>query len=110
MYSLEPKSVLKIYCDTTDKKDSIALWEYVLESSKEHNLAGATVYKAVAGLGEHKQIHTFELVSLSNTMPIVIEIIDSKDKIESFLESVVSNLKDVFVTLDTTNKVVVKEL
>jgi len=77
---------LKIYLDNIDRFNSMPLWKYLLQNATKLNLKGATVYKAVAGIGKHKELHTFELVSLSNTMPLIIEIIEKEENIKKFLE------------------------
>ncbi len=98
-YSKEKRVSLKIYCDNTDTFNSKPLWEYILDIAKELNLRGATVYKAVAGIGSHKSMHRFDILNLSNTMPLVIEIIELKDKIEEFLDRLDINCEDTFITM-----------
>ena len=99
------KKVLRIYIDNTDKYDGEALWKYLLNSAKDKKLAGATVYKAVAGVGRHSEIHTFDIFNLSNEMPIVIEIIEDEANIESFLASVEGALKEAFVTIHSVDTI-----
>lgn len=96
---LGKKKALKIYIDTLDKHNGKPLWEVVLEKTKELELAGATVYKAVAGIGAFSQIHSFKLWSLSQELPIIIEIIESQEKIESFLATIDTLLENALVTL-----------
>ncbi len=91
-------TLLKIYLNNTDKLEGKTLWHLILERVKEASLQGATVYKAVAGVGKHKEIHTFDLLALSINIPIIIEIIDSESKINSFLEANKEYLKETFVT------------
>ena len=98
-YSKVKKVSLKIYCDNTDKFNSKPLWEYIIDKAKEADISGATVYKAVAGIGSHKSLHRFDILNLSNTMPLVIEIIERKDKIETLLNSLEINIKDTFITM-----------
>jgi PII-like signaling protein len=98
-YQKESRVSLKIYCDNTDTFNSKPLWEYILDKAKELNIRGATVYKAVAGIGSNKSMHRFDILNLSNTMPLVIEIIESKDKIDDFLEKLDINIKDTFISM-----------
>jgi len=93
------KEVLRIYIDNTDSFEGEPLWKYILTKAKELELAGATVYKAVAGVGRHSEIHTFDIFNLSNKMPIVIEIIEYKEAIEELLNTIEAGLKEAFVTL-----------
>lgn len=97
--NIKIQKVLKIYLDNTDKYNDEALWKYIVDKVHSSNLAGATVYKAVAGVGNHKTLHTFELLNLSVEMPLIIEIIDSSENINRFLELIEPALHDVFATL-----------
>ena len=105
---VEHKKVLRIYIDNTDSYNGQALWKYILKSANENNLAGATVYKAVAGVGSHNTIHTFDIFNLSAKMPIVIEIIEQEDKISNFLNSLESALKEAFVTIHSVDTITYK--
>ena len=95
---LKQRTLLRIYLDNTDKFNNQPLWRYILESIKESQLAGATVYKAVAGIGEHSTIHTFDILNLSNEMPLIIEVIDSDAKLKSFLNEHKEALSNLFIT------------
>ncbi len=99
--SIEEKTLLKIYLDNTDKFNNQPLWKYILENIKESKLAGATVYKAVAGIGEHSTIHTFDILNLSNELPLIIEIIDNDAKISKFLKEHKEALANLFITQST---------
>jgi hypothetical protein len=62
------------------------LYEEIIIKAKEANLAGATATKRIIGFGHHKQIHSSKLLDFSENLPIIIEIIDHKSKIEKFLD------------------------
>jgi len=93
------KRVLKIYLDNTDEIEAKEAWKVILQKAQEFNLSGATVYKAVAGVGSNKELHTFDILNLSQTMPLIIEIIDEKEKILRFLKNNKEIFKNFFVTL-----------
>ena len=95
---LVQRTLLRIYLDNTDKFNNQPLWKYILESIKESKLAGATVYKAVAGIGEHSTLHTFDILNLSNEMPLIIEIIDNDAKLKEFLNEHKEALSNLFIT------------
>lgn len=95
---LQQKSVLRIYLDNTDKFNDQPLWKHILEKMKEAKLSGATVFKAVAGIGEHSIIHTFDIFNLSNEMPLIIETVDNEDKLASFLKENKEALQNLFIT------------
>ena len=90
---------LKIYLDNTDSFKNEALWKYLINNATKAGLKGATVYKAVAGVGSHKELHSFDILTLSNKLPLVIEIIDSKENLEGFLDISKEALKSCFVTI-----------
>ena len=93
------KKLLRIYLDNTDEYNKEPLWKFILKEAQEKGLSGATVYKAVAGIGSNKELHTFDILNLSQTMPLIIEIIDSKDKITNFLKYSKEFLQNTFITL-----------
>ena len=99
---LGKKKVLKIYIDTTDKYEGEPLWEELLKKVKEESLAGATVHKAVAGIGAFSEIHSFKVWALAQELPLVIEIIDDEEKIYAFLEAVDAMMQNALVTLTDT--------
>ena len=107
-YSKVKKISLKIYCDNTDRFNSKPLWEYILNKARDIGISGATVYKAVAGIGSHKSLHRFDILNLSNTMPIVIEIIESKESIDKLLDNLEIDISDTFITMQELDVLIKK--
>jgi len=93
------KKEVKIYLKNVDRVDGKTLWHLILDKVKDSNLSGATIYKAVAGVGQTKQIHTFDILNLSQDIPLVIEMVDDSDKIDNFLKENKELLKNTFITL-----------
>jgi len=83
---LGKKRLIRIYIDNTDKYNGKPLWEEILKQAKENSLAGATVLKAVAGIGANTELHTSDIWMLSQKLPLIIEIIDDEDKILKFID------------------------
>jgi hypothetical protein len=77
--------LLRIFIGETDKKDRVPMYEWIVKKAREHGLAGATVFRGVLGFGAHSMIHTSKILRLSEDMPMVIEIVDTLEKIEAFL-------------------------
>jgi PII-like signaling protein len=96
---LGTKKLLKIYIDTDDKYHGNPLWETILKKAKEHGLFGATVYKSISGMGIHSEFKSYNLIALSQSLPLVIEMIDSEEKIRSFLEVLDTIMEEGLVTL-----------
>lgn len=91
---------LRIFINETDKYKGKVLYEWIVLQAKEHNMAGATVTRAIEGLGPTHHIHTAKILRLSMDMPLVIEIIDSAEKIESFLSLIDDAVKKGIATIE----------
>lgn len=83
--------LLRIFLGEADRIGHRLLYESILIAAKEKGLAGGTVLKGIMSYGASSRIHRARLIELSEDLPIVVEIVDSAEKIDSFLE-VVNNL------------------
>ena len=79
------KKVMRIYLDNEDTFEGRPLWQHLIHEAKSQGIAGATVFKGAAGIGAHSELHTFEIWSLSQKLPLVIEMIDDEEKLRAFL-------------------------
>jgi uncharacterized protein len=77
--------LLRIFIGENDKHEGQPLYEWIVYKAREHGLAGATVLRGLEGFGAHSRLHTAKILRLSSDLPIVVEIVDTEDKIESFL-------------------------
>jgi len=100
------RKLLRIFISLEDKFNGKPLWEYILQLVKREGLAGATVFKAAAGIGAHSQLKTFTVWRLSQDLPVVIEIIDRQEKIEKFLEVIDSVIEEGLVVLEDVEVIV----
>ncbi len=96
---LGKRKLLRIYIGNEDTFKGRPLWEALLQSAKENGIAGATVMKAVAGIGAHSQIHTFNVWVLKQKLPLVIEMIDTQEKISLFVEKANELIEEGLVTM-----------
>ena len=96
---LGSKKIMRIYVDENDTHDGKPLWQHLVHQAKSQGLAGATVLKGVAGMGAHSDIHTFEIWSLAQKLPIIIEMIDDEEKLRAFLSVSDSAISEGLVTL-----------
>ena len=99
---LGKKKVARIYIDNQDKYEGEPLWEMILKKAKSEGMAGATVFKGVSGIGVQGDIHTFNVWSISQKLPLVIELIDDESKIDSFLEQIDTMIEEGITTLSDT--------
>lgn len=78
--------LLRVFVGELDKIDGRPLYERVVLTAREQGLAGATALRGIESYGASSQLHTAKLLRLSEDLPIVIEIVDSQDRIDDFLE------------------------
>lgn len=92
--------LVRIFVGESDRWDGVSLYEAIVQRAREKGLAGATVLRGVEGFGAHNQIHTARVQRLSQDLPMVIEIVDQKDKIEGFLPDLDQMISEGLVTLE----------
>ncbi|MBN1302293.1 MAG: DUF190 domain-containing protein [Melioribacteraceae bacterium] len=80
--------LLRIFIGETDKVGHVSLYERIIIEARKAGLAGATAYKGIMGYGGNSRIHSAKILRLSEDLPIVIEIVDSKEKIDAFLPAI----------------------
>ncbi len=90
---------LRIYTSETDKYEGMPLYEWIVHKAHKHGLSGATAFRGIEGYGNHSQLHTSKILRLSNDLPVVIEIIDKKQKIEEFLDIINPAISEGMVTI-----------
>lgn len=100
--------LLRIFIGEADKVNHHALYTVIVRAAKERGLAGATVLRGVEGFGAHsRSIHTARILRLSEDLPIVIEVVDTEEKIQAFLPIVDELLEKsccgAMVTLEKVN-------
>jgi len=80
--------LLRLFLGEADKHDGRPLYEWLVLRAREQGLAGATVLRGLMGFGAHSRLHTFRIERLSLDLPIIVEIVDVREKIEAFLQSI----------------------
>jgi len=91
---------LRIYFGESDQWRGRPLYLALLDALKKQGLAGATVVRGVAGFGAHSRIHTASILRLSEDLPLILEVIDTPEKIEQALEVVSAMVREGLVTLE----------
>ena len=79
----EEAELLRIFIGESDRYEGKPLYEAIVEEARRQNLGGATVFRGLLGYGAHSRMHTAKLLRLSEDLPVVIEIVDSTEKIQS---------------------------
>lgn len=96
----EEGHLLRIFVGESDRHGSLPLYEWIVRQARERGLAGATVLRGVEGFGAHSRLHTAKVLRLSEDLPIVIEIVDTKEKIEAFLPLIDASIPEGLATLE----------
>jgi PII-like signaling protein len=97
------KVLMRIFTGETKMCGHIPLYEALVELFRKEGLAGATVLRGVSGFGAHRVYHTHKLLELSSDLPIVIEVVDSQEKIEAVMPRVDEMIDSGLVTLEKVN-------
>ena len=92
--------LLRIFIGESDRHDGKLLYEWIVLKAREAGLAGATVMCGMMGFGAHSRLHTFKIERLSQDLPIIIEIVDTRDKLESFLAVIDQEIEEGMATLE----------
>ena len=92
--------LLRIFIGEDDKAGTSPLYETIVLKARELHLAGATVLRGPMGFGASSRLHTTKVLRLSEDLPLVIEIVDSEDKINAFLPLLDQMMSSGLVTLE----------
>lgn len=94
---------LRIYIGESDRWRGQALDIAILETIQGHGAAGASIFRGIAGFGAHSKIHTSKIEVLSFDLPMVIEVIDSPEKISQLLEVINPMIREGLITVEDVN-------
>lgn len=93
--------LLRIFIGEADKFQGKPLYEWLVLQAREQGLAGATVLRGMMGYGANsREIRTFKITRLSEDLPIVVEIVDIKEKLETYLEIIDESIQAGMVTME----------
>jgi PII-like signaling protein len=93
-------TLLRIFIGESDRCNHKPLYEAIVLKARELHLAGATVLRGPMGFGKSSRLHTAKILRLSMDLPLVIEIVDSEEKIQEFLPMLDEMMKGGLVTLE----------
>ena len=92
--------LLRIFVGEDDKFGNLPLYESIVLKAREQHLAGATVLRGPIGFGHSSRLHTTKLLRLSQDLPLVIEMVDSQERIDAFLPELDRMMSSGLVTLE----------
>jgi len=100
MHLPEDAVLLRIFIGESDRYQHRPLYEAIVLKARQLDLAGATVLRGPMGFGKSSHLHTAKILRLSMDLPIVIEIVDSEDKVNAFLPVLEEMMGGGLVTLE----------
>jgi PII-like signaling protein len=92
--------LLRIFIGESDRWQHQPLYEAIVLKARERHLAGATVLRGPLGFGKSSRLHTAKILRLSLDLPVVIEIVDTEEKIQAFLPELDAMMQGGLVTLE----------
>jgi PII-like signaling protein len=92
--------LLRIFIGEADKWQGQPLYEAIVHLAKKEGMAGATAIKGFMGFGCKSHLHTAKLLRLSEDLPVIIEMVDSEEKINKFLPLLDPMVKEGLITLE----------
>jgi hypothetical protein len=92
--------LLRIFIGESDTNDGRPLYQAIVETLRREGLAGATVLRGIEGFGKSSRLHTSHILRLSEDLPIVIECVDSAERIEAILPNLDAMIGDGLVTIE----------
>lgn len=93
-------TLLRIFIGESDRFDHKPLYEAIVLKAREMHIAGATVLRGPMGFGHSSRLHTAKILRLSEDLPLVIEIVDSEDKINTLLDVIDGMMQSGLITLE----------
>lgn len=92
--------LLRIFFGEDDKFEHLPLHEAIVLKAREMRLGGATVLRGHVGFGHSSHIHTTKILRLSQDLPVIVEIVDSQEKIDAFLPVLDGMMTSGLVTIE----------
>ena len=92
--------LLRIFIGESDHFGGKPLYEAIVQEARKRGMAGATVLRGLTGFGAHSRLHTAKILRLSEDLPLVVEIVDTPEKIEALLPKLDEMIDEGLVTLE----------
>jgi hypothetical protein len=95
MAQTSEQSILRIMASSTDRIGQKLLYEFIVEEARTQNISGATVFRGIMGYGSSSTISSSRFWELTEKLPIVIEMIDRTEKLETFYAGIEESLQNM---------------
>ena len=100
METIEDGRLLRIFVGEDDQHDGVPLFEAIVQLLRGEGLAGTTVLRGIAGFGRSSVVHTSHLLRMSEDLPIVIECVDTAERVEAVLPALDALIDEGLITLE----------
>jgi PII-like signaling protein len=94
------RTLMRIFIGESDRFGGKPLYEALVEMFRQRGLAGATVVRAIAGFGSSSTVHTESIVRLSLDLPIIVEVVETEDRLRSVLPDLDRMIQGGLITLE----------
>ena len=92
--------LLRVFVGESDHYGGKPLYEAIIQEARNRGMAGATALRGLMGFGAHSRLHTAKVLRLSEDLPIVVEIVDTPEKIAELLPKLDEMIEEGLVTLE----------
>ncbi|MCL4693450.1 MAG: DUF190 domain-containing protein [Candidatus Hydrogenedentes bacterium] len=92
--------LVRIYIGESDKSGHRPLYEVIVTEARKRGMAGATVLRGMMGFGKNSRMHTTKILRLSEDLPLVIDIVDSRERVQEFLPELNAMVTNGLVTVE----------
>jgi uncharacterized protein len=96
----EEAELMRVFIGESDRFAGRPLYEAIVQEARKRGMAGATVLRGVMGFGAHSRVHTAKILRLSEDLPIVVEIVDTPQRIAAFLPDLDQMMQEGLITLE----------
>lgn len=96
----EEGCLLRIFIGESDKHNGKPLYEWIVQMARKQGLSGATVWRGMMGFGASSRIHTTKMLRLSEDLPIIIEMVDTREKLVAFLSLIDNVIEEGLATIE----------
>jgi PII-like signaling protein len=93
--------LLRIFIGESDRLGAQPLYTAIVERARSEGLSGATVFKGIEGFGGHSVVHAARVFDLSTDLPVLVEIVDTEDKVRAFIPILDDLVAEGLITLET---------
>ena len=101
MRKLEGEQLMvRIFIGESDKVDGKPLYQALVEKLRQEQISGATVLRGILGYGARSIIHTANLLQLSHDLPVIVEVVDTKENIDRVMPHIESIIGDGMITME----------